>query len=95
MHKHCYSYCVSGHYSSSCFYLKHIVSETEFWLILQVKPIKLAPISGLQHQHKIGYINQAQHKPPLRVKTSIKNIKKPTFMRPNTYVHALFHGYCC
>jgi hypothetical protein len=38
-----YSYCVSGYYSSSCFYLKHIVSETGFCLRLQAGPIQLFP----------------------------------------------------
>jgi hypothetical protein len=38
--------------------------------------IELVPISGHQHQKKIRYINQAQHKPSARVKTNINNIKK-------------------
>jgi hypothetical protein len=46
-------YYVSGHYPSSCFYLKHCpvfiskhnISETAFCLCLQVKPIQLGPIN--------------------------------------------------
>jgi hypothetical protein len=58
------NYCISGHYPSSCFHLKCDVSETGY-LSLQVEPTQLGqikelvPISGHQHQHKIGYINQA------------------------------------
>jgi hypothetical protein len=53
--------------------------------------IELVPISG--HQHKTGYISQAQHEQSARVKT--KTLKKnSTHMRPSTYVHVLFHGYC-
>jgi hypothetical protein len=39
-----YSYCVSGHYPSPRFYVKHNVSETEFCLRLQVEPTQLVPI---------------------------------------------------
>jgi hypothetical protein len=47
-----YKYYVSGHYSSSCFYVKHrsvyipkhMVSETGLCLRLQVKPTYLGPI---------------------------------------------------
>jgi hypothetical protein len=65
-----------------------------FCLRLQVKRNQLdpVPISGYQHQHKIIYINQAQHKPSARVKTNIRNSKQ---IWPSTYVPALFHGYCC
>jgi hypothetical protein len=58
-------YYVSGHYPSSYFYLKHrhvyiskhIVSEAEFNLRLQVKPsqlgpIYIVPISGHLYQHQ-------------------------------------------
>jgi hypothetical protein len=38
--------------------------------------MELVPISGYLYQHKIGYRSQAQHKPSVRVKTNIKNIKK-------------------
>jgi hypothetical protein len=38
--------------------------------------IEQVPISGYQHQHKIGYINQEQHKSSARVKTNIKITKK-------------------
>jgi hypothetical protein len=48
---HQYTYYVSGHYPSSCFYLKHPVyiskhnvSETGFSLRLQVKSTQLGPI---------------------------------------------------
>jgi hypothetical protein len=60
----------------------HNVSETEFYLRLQVnllswaQSIALVLISGHQHQHKIGYIIQAQHKPSARVKINTKIIKK-------------------
>jgi hypothetical protein len=65
-----YSYCVSGYYPRSCFYLKY----TMFWrlesasvfrwdLLSWAQPIELVPISGHQQQHQIGYINQAEHKP--------------------------------
>jgi hypothetical protein len=37
--------------------------------------MELIPISGHQHKHKIGYTNQAQHKPSARAKTNVKNIK--------------------
>jgi hypothetical protein len=48
-----YQYYVSGHYPSSCLYLKtvlfifskHNVSETGFYLRLQVKPTQLGPIN--------------------------------------------------
>jgi hypothetical protein len=40
-----YRYCVSEHYSSSCFYLKHNVSETGFCLHLQVEPTQLVLIN--------------------------------------------------
>jgi hypothetical protein len=48
-----YKYYVSGHYTSSCFYLKHRlvhiskynVSETGFFLLLQAKPDQLVPIN--------------------------------------------------
>jgi hypothetical protein len=59
---------------------KHNVSKTGFCLHLQVEPLNLAQsielvrISGQQHKHKIGYINQAHHKPSARGKTNIKNI---------------------
>jgi hypothetical protein len=36
---------------------------------------QLVSISGHQHQHNIGCINQAQHKPSARVKANIKNGK--------------------
>jgi hypothetical protein len=62
----------------------HNVSGTGFYLCLQVEPTQLGSIdrassySGLQHQYKIRYINQAQQKPSARVKTNIKNIKYTT-----------------
>jgi hypothetical protein len=43
-HPYKYNYCVSGHYPSSCFYLKHNFSETQFCLFLQVEPTQLGPI---------------------------------------------------
>jgi hypothetical protein len=60
------------------------ISEIRFCLHLQVEPAqlgpidRLVPISGQQQQHKIGYINQAQHNPSVRVKTNIKIILKTT-----------------
>jgi hypothetical protein len=56
------------------FYLKHSVLETVFCRCLQVESIQFGPISisGHQHQHKIGYISQAQHKPSTTVKTNMK-----------------------
>jgi hypothetical protein len=52
-----YKYYVSGHYPSSCFYLKHRhgyiwkhnVSETGFCLRLQVKPTQLGPTDTASH----------------------------------------------
>jgi hypothetical protein len=41
-----YMYCVPEHYTSSCFCLKHIISETGFSLRLQVEPTDLAWIDG-------------------------------------------------
>jgi hypothetical protein len=38
--------------------------------------IELVPISGHQHQHRVGYINKSQHKPSVRVKTNNKKLKK-------------------
>jgi hypothetical protein len=39
-----YSYCVSGHYPSSCFLFEaHNILETGFCLCLQVKPTHLGP----------------------------------------------------
>jgi hypothetical protein len=37
--------------------------------------IELVLSPGTSTKHKMGYINQAQHKPSMRVKTNIKNIK--------------------
>jgi hypothetical protein len=42
---HEYKCYVSGHYPSTCFYLKHNVLETGFCLRLQVKPTQLSPIN--------------------------------------------------
>jgi hypothetical protein len=39
-----YIYCVTEHYASPCFYLKHNISETGFCLRLQVEPTELGPI---------------------------------------------------
>jgi hypothetical protein len=38
--------------------------------------VTASTLDGHQHQHKTGYIKQAQHEPSARVKTGIKNIKK-------------------
>jgi hypothetical protein len=52
----------------------HNVSETGFCLRLHVEPIswaqsiELVPIHGHLHEHKIGHIKQAQHKPSARAK---------------------------
>jgi hypothetical protein len=47
------------------------------WNLLSLaQSIELLPISGHQHQHKIGYINQPQHNISARVKTIMKNIKR-------------------
>jgi hypothetical protein len=54
-------YCVSEHYLSSYFYLKHNVSETGSvsvfrWILLSwAQSIKLVSISEHLYQHKIGY----------------------------------------
>jgi Txe/YoeB family toxin of Txe-Axe toxin-antitoxin module len=53
------------------------------------RSIKLLLITACQPQHKIEYINQAQRKSSARVKTSIKNIKKLTYMKPSTYFSSL------
>jgi hypothetical protein len=45
-------------------------------LLIWAQSIELVPIFGHQHQHKIGYINQAQPKPSERVKINITNIKR-------------------
>jgi hypothetical protein len=69
-------------YPSSCFYLqqrpvyisKHNVSETGFYLRLQVKLIQLgsidraSPYLRTPARHTIGYTNQEQHKPSARAK---------------------------
>jgi hypothetical protein len=52
------------------------VSVFKWNLFSWVQSIEVVPISGHQHQQKIGYINQAQHIPSVTVKTDIKNIKK-------------------
>jgi hypothetical protein len=74
------NYCVTGHCPSSCFYLKHNILKTVSvfrWNLLSwAQSIELVSISGRLHQHKIGYTNQAQHKPSARFKRNIKNIKK-------------------
>jgi hypothetical protein len=81
-HVYTYNYYVSGHYPSSCFYLKHIkfwrldfVFDFKWNLLSWAQSIELVPVSGHQHQHqhKIGYINQAQTKPSARVKTHISS----------------------
>jgi hypothetical protein len=73
-----YSIIVFGHYSSSnFFYLKHafqrLDSVSDFrWNVLSwAQFVELVPISGQQQQHKMGYINQTQHKLSARVKTNI------------------------
>jgi hypothetical protein len=77
-----YNYCVSGHYLFSFYLNAHHFGD---WilslssgenLLCWAQSVELVPISRHQDQHKIGHINQAQHKPSARVKTSIKNIKK-------------------
>jgi hypothetical protein len=68
--------------SISCFYLKHMfrrldsVSVFRWNLLGWAQSIDLVYISEHQHQHKLGYIKQSQHKPSARVKSNIKNIKK-------------------
>jgi hypothetical protein len=76
---------------------RRLVSASVFrWNLLSLaQSIELFPISRHQHQHRIGYVNQAQHKPYARVKTNIENIKKTPHTSPSTYVHALFHEYYC
>jgi hypothetical protein len=54
----------------------HSVSGTGLSLGLQVELTQLGPVSAHQHQHKIGYINQAQHKTLVRVKRNPKSIKE-------------------
>jgi hypothetical protein len=46
-----------------------------------------------QNHHNMGFINQARHIPPVRVKKNIKKLH--THMRSSTHVHELFYGYCC
>jgi hypothetical protein len=50
------------------------VSVFRWDLLSLAQSIQLVLISGSQHQHKIGYINQAQHKTSAKVKTNFKNI---------------------
>jgi hypothetical protein len=77
-----HKYYISGHYPSSCFYLKHNVLETGFSLRLQVdllswtQSVELGHISEHLHQHRIGYKNQAQHKLSARVNTNITKTLK-------------------
>jgi hypothetical protein len=49
-----HNYCVSGHYPSSCLYLKHSVLETGFCLRLQVEPTKLGPIDYTEWNERMN-----------------------------------------
>lgn len=60
---------------SAYFYLKHIVLETGFCLRPKTKSSPSGPYFQRPTQNRI-YINQAQHKPPMRIKTNIKNVEK-------------------
>jgi hypothetical protein len=76
-----YKYCVSGQYPLSCFYLKQhfkdwILSLSSGGTYSVGLSVELVPISRHLHQQKVGYINQAWHKPSARVKKNIKNTKK-------------------
>jgi hypothetical protein len=98
-----YNYCVFGHYASSCFlfetqhfgdWILFPSSGKKKILLSWAQSTQLVPISGHQHQHMTGSINQPQHKPSARVNTDIKNIKKTPHTRLSTYVHALLNGQC-
>jgi hypothetical protein len=79
----------------------HNILETGFCLLLQVDPSQLGPINRASTylqtpaptQDRV--YKQAQHKSSEGVKTNLKTLNNFTHMRPNTYVHALFHGVCC
>jgi hypothetical protein len=58
--------------------------------------IELVPISGHQHQHNVGHINQESVNHLRDLRQLAKSLKKnSTHMKSSTYVHALFYGYCC
>jgi hypothetical protein len=78
------------------FYLKHttfrnwVLSPSSGEILLSwAQSIELVPTSVHQHQYKVGYVNQTQHKPSARVKTDNKNIKYSTHVRPSNYVHTV------
>jgi hypothetical protein len=73
-----------GHYPSSCLYLKHKVSETEFCLRLQVEHNQLGSMDRSSLCFRLPattarFIKPTQHKSTARVNTS---------QEPNVYVYA-------
>jgi hypothetical protein len=68
---------VSGHYQSSCFYLRLVMFRrldsvsVLMWNLLGWAQSIQVPVYGHQHQHKIAYISQAHHKASARVKTNV------------------------
>jgi hypothetical protein len=77
-----------------------VFSETAFCLLLQEEPTQLdptdraSPISG--NQHRIRYESKHNINHPRELRQTLKTLKElHTHMGPGTYVHALFHGYCC
>jgi hypothetical protein len=68
------SYLFAQPYPSSCFLFK--ITSSGKNLLCWAQSRELVPISGHQHQHKMGYINQSHHKTSARVKKNMKNIKK-------------------
>jgi hypothetical protein len=78
------------------FYLKQrfgdwLLSPVFRWNLLSLgQSIDLLPISGHQHQHKMGYMNHPQHKRSARVTTNVKNIKRTA----HTWGLALIFMHC-
>jgi hypothetical protein len=66
-----YNYCISGHYTIACFYLKHIILETGF-LLRQVGPVDRA----CPYLQTAAATLNVIYKPYARVKANIKIIKK-------------------
>jgi hypothetical protein len=68
--------CYVSRHPSSCFYLKHSVSEIGFCLCLQVEPIQLGPIDRPSPYLRItAPTDDRIYKPSARVKT-LKTFKK-------------------
>jgi hypothetical protein len=79
-----YNYCVSGYYPSSCFYLKHNVSETGFCLRFQVEPTQLSPIDRASPYRHIKF-----HMPIASVSLLIAIRLKAKYISYNRRVAAL------